>query len=86
MHRIFDLNEDGKITDDDLSRIIEFMYGVREHSSNMSEEYQRHLKEKVMQEADTGQKEYLDLEDIEKILWATDIEKKLSMSFFLDTF
>ena len=62
------------------------MYGVKENNVGMSEEYQKHLKDKLMKEADTGDKEYLDMEDIEKILWATNIEKKLSLSFLQPIF
>lgn len=84
--RIFDFNQDKKITDDDLMKIINIMFvGTEEDAgSAFPEEDKKHLVEKLMQEADTGQKEYLDVDDIEKILWATNIEQKCSMTFFLD--
>ena len=36
----------------------------------------RQLTDKIMLEADNGQKEYLDYDDLEKVLWATNIEQK----------
>lgn len=83
--RIFDFNQDKKITEDDLSKIIDLMFGIADgenEESNFPEEDKKHLVEKLMQESDTGQKEYLDLDDIEKVLWATNIEQKCSMTFF----
>lgn len=40
------------------------------------DEDKKHLIDKIMQESDTGQKEYLDQDDIEKVLWATNIEQR----------
>ena len=75
--RIFDYDQDKKITDRDLDKIIGLMF-----DDEFPEEDKRHLVDKVMQEADTGQKDYLDQDDIEKILWATNIEQRCSMTFF----
>lgn len=82
--RIFDYNQDKKITDDDLIKIIDMMFGnTEDNEENFPEEDKKHLVEKLMQESDTGQKEYLDVNDIEKVLWATNIEQKCSMTFFM---
>jgi len=40
------------------------------------------LVSRIIRESDTGQKGYLDKDDIQKILWATNIEQKCSMTFF----
>ena len=48
----------------------------------MSPEDMKMLKEKIFEEADTGQKGFLDYEDIQKVLWATNLEHKCSMHFF----
>jgi len=83
--RIFDFNQDKKITDDDLARIIDLMFGEAEEGSAgfLPDEDKRHLIDKLMQESDTGQKGYLDYDDLEKVLWATNIEQKCSMTFFM---
>lgn len=83
--RIFDFDQDKKITDSDLLKIISMMFGDidNENGQEFPEEDRKHLVEKLMQEADTGQKEYLDVDDIEKILWVTNIEQKCSMTFFI---
>lgn len=74
--RIFDVNQDKKVTDDDLVKIIDLMFGSGEDSESFSDEDKKHLVEKLMEESDTGQKEYLDVDDLEKVLWATNIEQK----------
>lgn len=76
--RIFDYNQDKKITDDDLVKIIDLLFGGSEEEANeiLPVEDKNHLVEKLTQEADTGQKGYLDVDDIEKVLWATNIEQK----------
>lgn len=82
--RIFDYDQDKKITDDDLNRVIDLMFGnAEDEGAGFPEEDKKHLIDKLMQEADTGQKEYLDIDDIEKILWATNIEQRCSMTFFM---
>lgn len=50
--------------------------------SRMIEEDVKMLQEKIFEEADTGQKGYLDYEDLQKVLWATNIEHKCAMHFF----
>ena len=40
------------------------------------------LQTKIFEEADTGLKGYLDYDDIQKVLWATNLEHKCSMHFF----
>jgi Ca2+-binding EF-hand superfamily protein len=83
--RIFDFDQDKKITDDDLMKVISMMFGAVDSENGMEFplEDRKHLVEKLMQEADTGQKEYLDVDDLEKILWVTNIEQKCSMTFFI---
>ncbi len=53
------------------------LFGTR-----MSEEDTKMLQEKILEEADTGQKGYLDYEDMQKVLWATNLENKCAMHFF----
>lgn len=50
------------------------LFGTR-----MSEEDMKTLHEKIFEEADTGTKDYLDLDDIQKVLWATNLEHKCSI-------
>ena len=61
----------------DLGGIMKLLFGSR-----MVPEDVKMLQEKIFEEADTGQKGYLDYEDIQKVLWATNLEHKCSMHFF----
>ncbi len=76
--RIFDCDEDKKVTERDLFTIVDYLFGTLgdEGGQEFSEDDRKHLVEKLFQEADTGQKEYLDVDDLEKILWVTNIEQK----------
>ena len=67
-----------KITEEDLLTVIDYLFGrvEDEEGSNFSGDDRKHLVDKLFQEADTGQKEYLDQDDLEKILWVTNIEQK----------
>ncbi|TNV76445.1 hypothetical protein FGO68_gene8344 [Halteria grandinella] len=75
--RIFDVDGNKKVDEADLTSIMAMLFGTR-----MTEEDTRMLKDKIFEEADTGQKGYLDYEDMQKVLWATNLEHKCSMHFF----
>ena len=78
---MFDFNHDKRITEDDLSKVIDTIFEGKE--VGLEEDDKKVLVEKIMIEADNGQKEYLDYDDLEKVLWATNIEQKCSMTFFM---
>eukprot|EP00347_Sterkiella_histriomuscorum_P008767 403343834 len=75
--RIFDTDQNKKVDEKDLLHIMKLLFGNR-----MSQEDIRTLQEKIFEEADTGAKGYLDYDDIQKVLWATNLEHKCSMHFF----
>jgi len=75
--RIFDVDGNKKIDEADLTSIMAMLFGTR-----MSEEDTKMLQEKIFEEADTGSKGYLDYEDMQKVLWATNLEHKCAMHFF----
>ncbi len=74
---MFDVDNNKRVDDVDLGNIMKMLFGSR-----MLEEDMKMLSEKIFEEADTGQKGYLDYEDIQKVLWATNLEHKCSMHFF----
>ena len=57
--RIFDIDNNKRIDDIDLKYIMKLLFGRR-----MSAEDMKTLQEKIFEEADTGQKGYLDYDDI----------------------
>ena len=75
--RIFDVNGDKIIDKEDLGKVMRMIFGTR-----MSEDDMKTLQEKIFEEADPGEKGYLEQEDIQKVLWATNLEHKCSMHFF----
>ena len=74
---MFDVDNNKRVDDVDLGNIMKMLFGSR-----MIEEDMKMLSDKIFEEADTGQKGYLDYEDIQKVLWATNLEHKCSMHFF----
>ena len=75
--RIFDVDNDKKIDLKDLRESFRLLFGRR-----MSKEDQDTLAGKIIEESDQGQKGHLDFDDLQKVLWATDIEKRCTMHFF----
>ncbi|CDW79282.1 calcineurin b subunit [Stylonychia lemnae] len=75
--RIFDTDQNKRVDEKDLGNIMKLLFGNR-----MSQEDIKTLQEKIFEEADTGAKGYLDYDDIQKVLWATNLEHKCSMHFF----
>jgi len=76
--RIFDVNEDKKIDHDDLNRVMRMLFG-----SKLSADDMKVLREKIFNEViQSSEKDYLDPDDVQKILWSTNIEHKCSMHFF----
>lgn len=75
--RIFDVNNDKRVEEDDLSKMIDILFGNKFEGKDKET-----LIERIIKESDTGQKGYLDKEDIQKVLWATNIEQKCSIAFF----
>lgn len=78
--RIFDVDEDKKIKKDDLHNVMRMLFG-----KNISEEEMDKLTEKVFLEvlqSSSAEKDYLDADDLQKVLYSTDIEHKCSMHFF----
>ena len=57
--RLFDVDNNKKVDEEDLSNIMKMLFGSR-----MVEEDMKMLSDKIFEEADTGQKGYLDYEDI----------------------
>ena len=57
--RIFDIDGDKKVDENDLAGIMKMLFGAR-----MSAEDMKTLQEKIFDEADTGLKGYLDYDDI----------------------
>mmetsp|Transcript_14303 Transcript_14303/g.22273 ORF Transcript_14303/g.22273 Transcript_14303/m.22273 type:complete len:176 (-) Transcript_14303:8-535(-) len=76
--RIFDVNEDKKIDKADLNKIMRMLFG-----SKLSKEDIVTLGDKIFNEViQSSEKDYLDQDDVQKILWSTNIEHKCSMHFF----
>ncbi len=75
--RIFDIDNDKQINVADLNGVMKMLFGPR-----MSKEDMANLQQKIFDEADTGGKGHLDQDDIQKVLWATNLEHKCSMHFF----
>lgn len=75
--RIFDIDGDKKISPADLNGVMRMLFGPR-----MSKEDMNNLQQKIFEEADTGGKGELDQDDVQKVLWATNLEHKCSMHFF----
>jgi Ca2+-binding EF-hand superfamily protein len=57
--RLFDVDNNKRVDDVDLGNIMKMLFGSR-----MIEEDMKMLSDKIFEEADTGQKGYLDYEDI----------------------
>jgi len=76
--RLFDVNEDKKIDKDDLNKIMKMLFGQK-----LSSEEMETLGEKIFAEViQSSEKDFLDADDVQKILWSTNIEHKCSMHFF----
>ena len=76
--RIFDVDEDKKINKTDLERIMRMLFGQK-----LKEEDMQTLTDKIFNEViQSAEKEYLDQDDVQKILWSTNIDQKCSMHFF----
>ncbi len=56
---MFDVDNNKRVDDVDLGNIMKMLFGSR-----MLEEDMKMLSDKIFEEADTGQKGYLDYEDI----------------------
>jgi Ca2+-binding EF-hand superfamily protein len=56
---LFDVDNNKRVDDVDLGNIMKMLFGSR-----MIEEDMKMLSDKIFEEADTGQKGYLDYEDI----------------------
>ena len=78
--RIFDVNEDKKIDKADLRKVMKMLFGSKLSADDMDL-----LGEKIFAEvlqSSSADKDYLDQDDVQKVLFSTDIEHKCSMSFF----
>ena len=78
--RIFDVDQDKKIKKDDLNNVMKMLFGKNIKPAEMEK-----LAEKVFQEvlqSSSADKDYLDADDLQKVLYSTDIEHKCSMHFF----
>ena len=73
------MNKDKKIDHDDLNKVMKMLFGSKLTASEL-----KTLGEKIFNEviASSGEKDYLDQDDVQKILWSTNIEHKCSMHFF----
>ena len=72
------MNEDKKIDKDDLNKIMKMLFGQK-----LSSEEMETLGEKIFAEViQSSEKDFLDADDVQKILWSTNIEHKCSMHFF----
>ena len=72
------MNEDKKIDRNDLNKIMRMLFG-----SKLTKEDITTLGEKIFNEViQSSEKDYLDQDDVQKILWSTNIEHKCSMHFF----
>ena len=76
--RIFDVDKDKKIGRSDLKEIMKMLFG-----SKLSQEDMETLGNKIFAEVvQSSEKDFLDQDDVQKILWSTNIEHKCSMHFF----
>lgn len=76
--RLFDVNEDKKIDKEDLNKIMKMLFG-----SKLSPDEMETLGDKIFAEViQSSEKDFLDADDVQKILWSTNIEHKCSMHFF----
>ena len=76
--RIFDVDQDKKINKSDLEKIMRMLFGQK-----LKEEDMNTLTDKIFNEViQSADKEYLDQDDVQKILWSTNIDQKCSMHFF----
>lgn len=76
--RIFDVNEDKKIDREDLNKIMKMLFG-----SKLQQDDVKTLGDKIFDEViQSSDKDYLDHDDVSKILFSTNIEHKCSMHFF----
>lgn len=76
--RIFDVDKDKKIDRSDLNAIMRMLFGQKLSTSDM-----KTLGDKIFAEVlQSSEKDFLDADDVQKILWSTNIEHKCSMHFF----
>jgi Ca2+-binding EF-hand superfamily protein len=76
--RLFDVNEDKKIDKEDLNKIMKMLFG-----SKLQHDEMETLGDKIFAEViQSSEKDFLDQDDVQKILWSTNIEHKCSMHFF----
>jgi len=71
------VNGDKKIDEKDLQEVMRMLFGNRMPADDL-----KTLQEKIFEEADTEGKGFLDYDDIQRVLWATNLEHKCSMHFF----
>mmetsp|Transcript_1687 Transcript_1687/g.1789 ORF Transcript_1687/g.1789 Transcript_1687/m.1789 type:complete len:326 (-) Transcript_1687:227-1204(-) len=76
--RLFDIDEDKKITEEDLTQVLRMLV---EKEENLSHKELKIIVDRVMSETDRSNKGYIDQEDFSRVLASTDFGIKLSIYF-----